>query len=189
MAFIKVIEYHEAEGRLKEIYDDLIKSRGKLAEVHKIQSLHPESIVKHMELYMEIMFGKSPLQRYQREMIAVIVSEYNHCSYCVKHHSEALLHFWKDQNRVQKLIEDYKNADVTGMDKALCTFAHHLTVEPHLIDQEYHKTQLNSFGLDDRDVLDAALVVAYFNFVNRMVLGLGVILEADGGGDFNMSKT
>ncbi len=52
MPRIKVIEHKEAGGRLLEIYDDIQKKRGKLAEVHKIQSLRPESIVKHMELYM-----------------------------------------------------------------------------------------------------------------------------------------
>ena len=42
--------------------------------------------------------------------------------------------------------------------------------------------QLKQEGLDDRAVLDAALVISYFNFVNRMVLGLGVHLEEDAGG-------
>ncbi len=57
MARIKTIPCGEATGRLKEIYDDLIGKRGKLADIHQIQSLRPESIVKHMELYMEIMFS------------------------------------------------------------------------------------------------------------------------------------
>jgi hypothetical protein len=74
MAFIKTIEQNEATGRLKEIYDDLIQKRGQLAEVHKIQSLRPESIVKHIDLYMEIMFSKSELSRAEREMMAVITS-------------------------------------------------------------------------------------------------------------------
>ena len=36
-------------------------------------------------------------------------------------------------------------------------------------------------GLVERAILDAALVIAYFNFVNRLVLGLGVQLEQDKG--------
>ncbi len=53
MARIKVIEPCDATGRLKEIYDGITARRGKLAEVHKIQSLRPESIVNHMDLYVE----------------------------------------------------------------------------------------------------------------------------------------
>ena len=81
MPYINVIQHNEAEGHLKEIYDDLVEKRGKLAEIHKIQSLNPESIVNHMDLYMTIMFSKSPLKRYQREMIAVVVSARNECHY------------------------------------------------------------------------------------------------------------
>ena len=80
MAYIDYIEYENAEGELKEIYDGLIGSRGKLANIHKIQSLHPKSITAHMKLYMELMFAKSPLKRYQREMIAVVVSRNNNCN-------------------------------------------------------------------------------------------------------------
>jgi len=48
MTRIKVINFKKSTGRLKEIYSDLIEKRGKLAEVHTIQSLRPESIVQHV---------------------------------------------------------------------------------------------------------------------------------------------
>jgi uncharacterized peroxidase-related enzyme len=85
MSNIKVISLEEADGRLKEIYVDLIERRGKLAAVHTIQSLNPESIIAHMELYMTLMFSQSPLSRAQREMIAVVVSAANGCNYCKPH--------------------------------------------------------------------------------------------------------
>ncbi len=34
-------------------------------------------------------------------------------------------------------------------------------------------------GLTDQDILDITLVVAYFNFVNRIALGLGVSYSAE----------
>jgi alkylhydroperoxidase family enzyme len=39
--------------------------------------------------------------------------------------------------------------------------------------------ELRAVGLSDRDILDLALVVAYFNFVNRIALGLGVAYTAE----------
>lgn len=102
MAYIDVVGYDEAEGKLREIYDDLIETRGKLANVHMIQSLNPESIVNHMDLYMTIMFGKSPLRRVQREMIAVVVSKNNDCDYCQLHHAAAVKHYWKDDVKIEQ---------------------------------------------------------------------------------------
>ena len=184
MPYIKVIQHDEAEGRLKEIYDGLVKSRGKLAEVHKIQSLNPESIVAHMELYIKIMFGKSPLQRYQREMIAVVVSAANDCDYCIRHHAEALQFFWKDQTKTDQLSKDFNLLNLSEKDKLFCRFAQQLTLNPNFEGKETLIDKMKNSGIDDREILDMTLVISYFNFVNRMILGLGVELEEDGGGGF-----
>ena len=41
--------------------------------------------------------------------------------------------------------------------------------------------QLRKAGLDDRAILDLAQCVGYFNYVNRIVAGLGVRLGEDEG--------
>lgn len=182
MPYIETIAYDQASGELKSIYDDLIKKRGKLAGVHMIQSLNPKSIIAHMDLYMNVMFGKSPLRRYQREMLAVIVSKANHCGYCIDHHAAALLHFWKDNDKVRQLCLDYSQLALPEKDAALCSYAEKLTKQAAASNYESDIDALKRCGLDDRTILDATLVIAYFNFVNRIVLGLGVEIEDVVGG-------
>lgn len=182
MAFIEVIQEQEAEGKLKEIYDELISKRGKIAEVHKIQSLNPESIVNHMDLYMTVMFGKSPLKRVQREMIAVVVSKANNCEYCQIHHVEAVNHYWKDDEKTKQLRQDYTKLELTPKDKLLCNYAWELTKNPGNETELSYIKPLKDEGLSDRGILDATLVIAYFNFVNRIVLSLGVCIEENAGG-------
>jgi uncharacterized peroxidase-related enzyme len=177
MAFIEVIQHEESEGELRKIYDDIIDSRGKLAEVHKIQSLNPQSIMDHMNLYMTIMYGKSPLKRKVREMMAVVVSKANDCEYCQVHHADAVNHYWKDLNRINQLRTDYTKLDLSPIDMALCDLAWYLTRNPGKHTEDKFIKPLRVLGLDDRAILDATLVIAYFNFVNRLVLGLGVHLE------------
>ncbi len=179
MAYINIIPYEESEGRLREIYDDLIKKRGKLGEVHKMISLNPEMIVHHMKLYMEIMYGRSPLKRYQREMIGVVVSAANNCEYCVAHHKAALDHFWKDKTKSDLLLSNCDSLKLSDSDVALCHYAKDLTNNPKSITEEEHIRKLRESGLDDRAIMDAALVISYFNFVNRMIIGLGVNIEDD----------
>lgn len=181
MARIQVIDYPEATGELKEIYDDLLAKRGKLAEVHKIQSLNPATIVHHMELYMAIMYAQSPLSRAQREMMAVVVSATNNCKYCQVHHKQALLHYWKDEKRVNGVASGYENLNLEEVDLHLCHLAYHLTCTPNHEKVGQTIDTLKQQGLEDRAILDAHLVIAYFNFVNRLVLGLGVDLENDQG--------
>lgn len=185
MASITIIDYDDAEGRLKDIYNDLINKRGQLAEVHKIQSLRPESIVKHMDLYLEIMFSKSELSRTEREMMAVVTSVANKCHYCQVHHSEALNHYWKNDENILRLQNNYREAQLSGKEFLLCQFAENLTLNPNNFKEPEPINKLKTIGLSDKAILDATLVVSYFNFVNRMVLGLGVNLESNQAKGYN----
>ena len=185
MPRIKVIPHSQATGRLKEIYDELIAKRGKLADVHTIQSLRPESIVKHIDLYMEIMFTRSELSRAEREMIAVVVSACNECEYCQAHHGEALNHYWKDDEKVGQLRKDFRQVELRKMELKLCEYAEILTKNPGSSKETDITEPLKQIGLSDNAILDATLVVAYFNFVNRIVLGLAVGLEEHQGTGFN----
>lgn len=182
MSYIEIIEPEQAEGELKDIYDDLVRSRGKVAEVHKIQSLNPKTITNHMDLYMSIMFGKSPLRRVHREMMAVVVSVSNKCEYCTVHHLEAVQNYWKDETKVEALKNDYKHCNLTDKEIALCDYAAALTISPDKSREQLYAAKLRESGFSDREILDATLVIAYFNFVNRIVMSLGVELENNPGG-------
>lgn len=185
MPRIKIINHNEATGNLKEIYDELVRSRGKLADVHKIQSLRPESIRTHMALYMEIMFSRSELSRAERELIGTIVSIANGCKYCTKHHSEALNHYWKNDDKIEKLISGNYCEILTPKEISLCEFSNQLTLNPECHENNDFTLQLKREGLSDAAILDVVLVTAYFNFVNRIVLSLGVTLEIDNGTGYN----
>ncbi len=171
---IKVIEHDDTTGRLKEIYNEIIEKRGKLANVNKIQSLRPESIVRHMDLYLEVMFTKSELSRAEREMMAVVVSAANECDYCIQHHGEALNHYWKNRERLAVLVSDYSEAGLTDRELSLCDDAKTLTINPGSFRDEALINFLKLTGLSDNAILDATLVISYFTFVNRIVIALGL---------------
>lgn len=59
---------------------------------------------------------------------------------------------------------------------ALCRYAVKLTLRPYAMVEDDVRP-LRDAGLTARDVVDANQVVAYFNYVNRIVDGLGVELE------------
>ncbi len=81
MAWIKVIQEDAAGGELKQLYDQLTEPWGGVDNILKIHSLNPPSLRAHFEFYKTLMRGQSGLSRIQREMIAVVVSDANHCHY------------------------------------------------------------------------------------------------------------
>ena len=134
---------------------------------------------------MEIMFSRSELSRAHRELMAVITSVSNGCEYCATHHGSALNHYWKDDKKIQQLKSDFRKTVLDEKENALCEYAERLTLEPGRSEEEDITLILNNVGFSDNAILDASLVVSYFNFVNRMVLSLGVHLEQDKGENYN----
>ena len=81
MAWIAEIDAREAKGSLKDQYSKLKEPWGGIDNILKIHSLNPESLAAHVQLYKTVMFGKSPIPRIDREMIALVVSSINQCHY------------------------------------------------------------------------------------------------------------
>ncbi len=173
MAWIKEIEPESAEGKLKEVYDGIIGNRGKLSNIMKVHSLLPGSMQTHMDLYLSVMFNKNSLSRELKELIAVVVSVCNNCEYCINHHAEALNFYWKDEKRINDLISDFRSMDFPVKVFAVLGYAEKLTLHPHRL-APADVENLRIHGYNDEEILNINLIVGYFNFVNRIVLGLGV---------------
>ncbi len=182
--YIRVIDEDEAEGPLFKLYDEIQSKRGRLSNVLKIQSLDPKGLEAHLDLYMALVFGKGPLSRRERELIAVVVSSANGCEYCYTHHGEALNKYVKDDAFIQQAIKDYTQLDLPAGERALCDYAVGLTKTPGEGRSDAVEA-LRAAGFDDEAILQATSITAYFNFVNRMVHGLGVELEGDDARDYD----
>jgi len=178
MSWIEEIDVSEAEGKLAEMYAALIKQRGKISNILKVHSLNPDAMGDHLDLYMTLMFGKSGLSRAEREAVAVVVSANNDCEYCVHHHAEALRRYIDDEETMTMLM----TADgLEALEPRLSNIVRHaekLTTAPVAM-TESDLDELRTEGLSDKDILDLTLIVAYFNFVNRIALGLGVTFTAE----------
>jgi NAD(P)H-hydrate epimerase len=93
----------------------------------------------------------------------------------VTHHGEALGRESGDAS----LAEAVASGDLTGLTPrmaALRGYAIKLTRNPSAV-REQDLVPLRDAGLNDRAIVDANQVVAYFNYVNRIAHGLGVELE------------
>jgi len=178
MSWINEIEVDAADGKLGEIYAELVAKRGKVSNILKVHSLNPDAMGNHLDLYMTLMFGRSGLSRAEREAIAVVVSATNECAYCVNHHAEALRRYVKDDETLDMLMAADGLETLEPRLSNIVRHAEKLTSAPGAM-TDSDLGELRAVGLSDKDILDVSLIVAYFNFVNRIALGLGVDFSAD----------
>ncbi len=81
-AWINAVNDEHASSELADVYAACADPEsGRLANIMRVHCLHPQSMLDHRALYHTLMFGSSPLKRYQREMIGTVVSALNHCHY------------------------------------------------------------------------------------------------------------
>jgi uncharacterized peroxidase-related enzyme len=178
MAWIDTIDLDDADDELRALYDEIIDTRGKVANILTVHSLNPAALADHLQLYDTLLFGQSNLRRAEREAIAVVVSAENNCTYCVEHHGEALSAYWS-KDRVAQMTADYTALDdLDETLRAACDIATKLTHSPDaMAEADVHR--LREAGWSDRSILDIVLITAYFNFVNRIATGLGVAVTPD----------
>lgn len=72
MAFIEYVPEEEIP------LEDRVPDRDNILRIHGV---HSRIRKQHFDLYRQLMYGKGPLTRIQREMIAVVVSAENQCHY------------------------------------------------------------------------------------------------------------
>ena len=176
MAWIKTMPQDSATGKTKKVYDRILKERGHLANIFIAQGLEPEVLEDHLDLYVHLMIGPGPLSREEREMIAVVVSAANRSAYGAIHHSEALETVEKDPKALYNLMKEFTSKHESPRSKALLAYAAKLTLDPRSITKDDIK-DMRDAGLTDEEILRANLIAGYFNFSNRIALGLGVELE------------
>jgi uncharacterized peroxidase-related enzyme len=77
-----------------------------------------------------------------------------------------------DEQR-QAVQEDYRSAGLTPRETALLDFAVKLTKQPPGVRRD-DLDGLRSSGFSDEQLVDAVHCISYFNFINRVLDGLGV---------------
>ena len=175
MAYIETISEADATGELARWYQRAGNPDGTVDNVMRIHSLNVETLRTHFEMYTATMHRPSPLSRAEREMVAVAISRLNGCDYCLAHHRAGLERLVPKRPGLAEALAGGETGDLGPREAALVAFATALTVAPGRM-SEADVAELRTGGLDDRAILDLAQVVGYFNYVNRIVTGLGVEL-------------
>lgn len=183
MSWIKTISYEDADPSLKKIYDRVKGPNNTIDNVLSIHSLRPHSLVGHMSLYKNVLHNSNnTLPKWYLESIGVYVSFLNKCDYCVQHHFVGLKRLINDNKKSEQFWKAVQKDTLnTYFDKKYyqgIQYAKMITLEVHKMTKEDIE-QLKTLGFSEGEILEINQVTSYFNYVNRMVLGLGVTTIGD----------
>ena len=182
-AWIRMLSDDEADKSLLEALRLARTPHGTVDNVMRAHSLRPSTMKGHMALYKAVLHdGANELPLWFQETIAAYVSVLNGCSYSYDNHWANARHLIRDSRRAGEIETALKKRSpdtaFSGGELALLRYAEKLTLNPtEMIEEDIGV--LRKCGIDDGRILEANQIVCYFNYVNRMLNGLGVTTKGD----------
>lgn len=182
-AWIEMISDEDADTALREVLDLARTPHGTVDNVMRVHSLRPSTMKGHVVLYRAALHDDfNTLPTWLQETLSSYVSILNDCPYSLANHWANARHLIGDvarADRVEKALHARKpEAALYGRDLALMRYAEKLTMTPGKM-VEADVEALRREGLDDGQILEANQIISYFNYVNRLLNGLGVTTEGD----------
>ena len=142
-----------------------------IPNVLKAHSFNIDKLNAFAGLYNELMLADSNLSKLEREMIAVVVSSINRCFYCLTAHGAAVRELSGDPILGEKLVMNFRTAELSSRSKVMLEFVEKVTLESHKVN-ETDRQNLREAGFNDVDIWDIANITAFFNMSNRVASAL-----------------
>ena len=182
-AWISMISDADANADLIDALKLARTPHGTVDNVMRVHSHRPNTMRGHLALYRAALHDESNcIPEWLQETIASYVSILNDCDYSLANHWANARHLIDDNNRADK-IEAALHADspdtvFAGAELAYMHYAKKLTLTPQAM-QQSDVEELKKAGINDGEILEANQIIGYFNYVNRLLNGLGVTTEGD----------
>ena len=139
---------------------------------------YPDTSRPLLDYHELVMRGPSPFTVAERELIAAYVSGVNSCGYCHGVHTATAEACGIPSGAVPAAVADLDAAPVGERMRPVLRYVGKLTRTPSEVTRD-DADEVRAAGWDDQALHDAVMVCALFNFMNRMVEGLGVTAGPD----------
>ena len=125
MSTVRMVEYEEAKGVVKEVYDDIMATKNikRVPNFWRTIATHP-SLLKRVWTDLKDVMKPGRLDPLTKEMIAIAISATNGCNYCINSHTAAAMKLGMDEEMLGEVMA------VVGMFNTTNKLADGYQVEP-----------------------------------------------------------
>lgn len=182
-AWISMISDQDASSDLLDALKLARTPHGTVDNVMRVHSHRPNTMRGHVALYRAALHDSSnTIPEWLQETLSSYVSILNDCPYSLANHWANARHLIADDAKADSIEKALNNKTphtvFDGAELALLVYAEKLTLHPANMNQA-DVDALKAEGLDDGEILEANQIIGYFNYVNRLLNGLGVTTDGD----------
>tara|TARA_E500000178_G_scaffold328846_1_gene359220 strand:+ start:392 stop:964 length:573 start_codon:yes stop_codon:yes gene_type:complete len=155
------------DKEIKEFYEVCKKKIGFIPNIIKTNSIDKKKFKVFNSYYNKLMQDENLLTKIEKEMIAVVVSSINRCLYCCISHGYNLSNLLKDKIQSEKILINYKTAELNIKYITMLDFVSKITKSSSLIDKK-DRELLRKQNFSDKEILEIIEVASFFNMTNRI---------------------
>jgi uncharacterized peroxidase-related enzyme len=172
---ISPVTEEEAQGRVKEIYDEIRAGFGRVPNLFKTMAHRPEILEANWSKVKAVLLtGKVP--RETKELIAYAVSQANECAYCVAAHGRMLEGLGFSRERIEKLGSDIASAGLEEKERRIVQFCVQATRDPKRI-TDGDVEALKALGVTEEELVEIVSTMDLFTSFNKFLDALSVEID------------
>lgn len=144
------------------------------AELSDVFRAYPIGVRELLTIHDAVLRHPAPLTVAERELIAAFVSAINACGYCYGAHQIIAEAFGLGESIVLSAVDDPQMSLVPAAMRPMLRFVEKLTRAPSSI-RNADREAVIAEGWTEEALYYAVLTCALFNFMNRVVDGMGIV--------------
>ena len=174
LSYLTVPDRDDVPEGVARLWDRSQEAFGFVPNVFRAQAVNGEQFLAWWGYFNLLVNKEGHLSNADRELLAVVVSSVNRCTYCEVSHGAALRSYTGDAVTSDLVASNWRQADLPDREAAMCAYAEKLTVHPADV-TEADLGPLRAVGLDEHQVIELVQVVGMFNLTNRVSTALGFV--------------
>jgi len=174
ISFLPVPERDDVPEGVAKLWAKSEESMGFVPNVFRAQALNGEQFLAWWNYFNLLVNKPGHLSNADRELLAVVVSGANQCTYCVVSHTAALRTYTEDERTADLVGVNWRQAGLPVREAAMAEYAEKLTERPAEV-VEADLEPLRAVGLGDHEIMELVQVVGMFNLTNRVSSALGFV--------------
>ncbi|WP_256841150.1 peroxidase-related enzyme [Ornithinimicrobium cryptoxanthini] len=174
ISYLRVPQRDEVPEGVTRLWDKSEEAFGFVPNVFRAQAVNGDQFLAWWNYFNLLVNKEGHLTNAERELIAVVVSGINRCTYCTISHGAALRQFTGDTVTADLVSVNWRQADLSPREAAIAEYAELLTRAPDEVTRE-DLEPLREVGMDDHQIMEVVQVIGMFNMTNRVATALGFI--------------
>ncbi|MDN5790373.1 MAG: peroxidase-related enzyme [Micrococcales bacterium] len=174
ISYLPVPDRDDVPEGVTRLWDKSQEAFGFVPNVFRAQAVNGDQFLAWWKYFNLLVNKEGHLTNAERELLAVVVSGINRCTYCAVSHGAALRTYSEDERTSDLVGVNWRQAGLTEREATMAAYAEKLTRRPDEV-TEADLEPLRAIGLDNHQIIELVQVVGMFNLTNRVSTALGFV--------------